>query len=732
MQTADIVVVIGYFVAMLVIGVACAFRMKSQEDFFMGGRGFGKLLQTFAAFGSGTGAQEPIKVGRTVWTSGLSGIWSALMWLYVTPFYWIFGTWYRRMRHLTLGDWFVERYESRALGAAYTVFGFSFYVFFLSTTFSAISKVAAPLLGDDTVKQVVAIIGSQDPNDLKYVLVPFVASVVAIYGIVGGLTAAYWMDLLQGICIIVLSVILVPFGLDKLIRKFGEQYAIETGQSFDNLRLWDGFSILHSRLGEEYFQLFSGPQSGEFPLHFIISFSLLGLLGIVVQPHFITVGGGSAKSEYAARVGLVTGNFLKRFCSLGWALSGLIVLALVSDNLMIIQDPDLAWGIGSREILGDITVGGVPIGLVGLMFACLLAALMASSSCYMLVTSALLVRNIYAPYFAPNASERRYVALGRLSSFVIITGAAIVSLLWFDVFAQYKLALEIAILFAAPFWVGMFWRRANTWAAWTTILTTFAFFFVVPTLLPALFPSMRTNQTLMLTTDNVTSSFKTRASPADIARRQASITLWDTGVENRGPRPLPLTLGEEFVQEFASGGTSLYWGKGLEPVGETTFREISRTVSEDGAKSVLVTRIEGHFQGKGQFLVDFYLYSLLGIDLHNADNALLSTFRIPLKLIFPFVVMITVSLISPSNSQSTLDRYYVKMKTPVQPTPSEDERELLISYNSPQRFENSKLFPGTSLEFQRPSKVDLLGFIACVIICGVFLLMANWLSKLGA
>ena len=87
MQAADFIVLGGYFAAMLVIGAVSALRVKKQEDFFMGGRGFGKLLQTFAAFGAGTGSQDPINVGRTTWTSGLSGVWSALMWIFVTPFY---------------------------------------------------------------------------------------------------------------------------------------------------------------------------------------------------------------------------------------------------------------------------------------------------------------------------------------------------------------------------------------------------------------------------------------------------------------------------------------------------------------------------------------------------------------------------------------------------------------------------------------------------------------------
>ena len=125
--------------------------VKRQEDFFMGGRSFGRLLQTFAAFGSGTGANDPIQVGRTTWTSGLSGIWSVLLFLFVTPFYWIVSVWYRRMRHVTLGDWFVERYESKGMGAAYTLFGFAYYMIYLSTAFTAISKVAESIVGFDQV-----------------------------------------------------------------------------------------------------------------------------------------------------------------------------------------------------------------------------------------------------------------------------------------------------------------------------------------------------------------------------------------------------------------------------------------------------------------------------------------------------------------------------------------------------------------------------------------------------
>ena len=732
MQTADVVVLVGYFLAMLAIGIVCAMRVKKQEDFFMGGRGFGKLLQTFAAFGAGTGSQEPINVGRTTWTSGLSGVWSALMWLFVTPFYWIFAIWYRRMRHITIGDWFVERYENRALGAAYTLVGFSFYMAYLSTMFSAIAKVAEPLLGETTILTMVGWVGSENPADLRFVLVPIIALVVIAYGVVGGLAAAYWTDLIQGICIIMLSIILIPYGLSALVEKYGVDYAASTGIEATELGTWDGFSIMHQRVSKDSFQLFGGPRSGEFPLHYIVSLSLLGLVGIVVQPHFIATGGGTARSEEAARIGLVTGNFLKRFCTIGWAITALIVVALLADSLEINQDPDLAWGVATREILGNVTFGGIYFGLVGLMLACLLAALMSSADCYMLVSSALLIRNVYAPYFNPNATEKQYVTAGRIAGALIIIGATGFSLSTFNVFAQYKMALEIPVLFAAPFWIGMYWRRATTGAAWGTIAFSLAFFFVVPYVLPAMMPALRDNQELAISNDVVSTSISRQATPADIAKRQAEIALWKNSEQSTDNQPATLALGDIYDDEFTTGGTSIFWGDGVKETSVTTLEEISRTESEDGSKVVVTSRKQGTFQGQGRLNLDFYVYHMLGMDLKKADKAMLQTLRLPPRLIMPFMVMILLSLVTRPGSKDALDRYYVKMKTPVKPDPEDDRRELELSYATPSRYDYRKMFPSTNLEIQKPTTADVAGFVISIGVCFLFLLAAMMLAGIGS
>lgn len=732
MVLADFIVLTIYFLIMISIGVISARYIKKQEDYFMGGRSFGRLLQTFAAFGAGTGSQDPINVGRTTWTSGLSGVWSAMMWLFVTPFYWIFGIWYRRMRHITIGDWFVERYQSNAIGAAYALFGICFYIFYLSTMFSAISKVAEPLLGSELIATLVSFIGSDNPEDLKYVLVPFLGLVVVAYGVVGGLTAAYWTDLIQGLCIILLSIVLIPYGLDALVDKYGEEFAASTDQDPESLSTLDGFQILHARVSDDRFQLFGGPSSGEFPLHYIISLSLLGLVGIVVQPHFIATGGGTAKTEDVARLGLVTGNFLKRFCTIGWALTALIVVALLADNIEINQDPDRAWGVASREILSKVTIGGVYVGLAGLMLACLLAALMSSADCYMLVSSALIVRNIYAPFWNAEASEKTYITIGRIAGLLIILGASTISLTLFDVFAQYKLALEIAILFAAPFWMGMFWRRATTTAAWLTIGFSLAFFFLVPYLLPQLAPSLRTNPNLAIKTDTTTSSYHRKASPSDVARRDVAIALQKASPKPDQDRLQPLEIGEVFSEKTTTGGDAIFWSGGIQAMETKMPIEVSRTESPDGSKIVVKTRAQGTFVGQGSLQLDYLLYDLLGMDLRESDRALLTTMRIPPRLILPFLVMFGFSLVTPRGEQGSLDRFYVKMKTPVQPIPSEDQRELALSYATPSRFDHKKMFPGTDLEIRTPTRADVLGFVTSVGVCIAFLIFAAWIANVGS
>ena len=719
MDSLDYLVLVAYFVLMIWMGRVAMRRVKAQEDYFMGGRQFGKWLQAFAAFGAGTGSSDPVNTARTTFTSGMSGIWSTMSWLFVTPFYWLTGVWYRRMRHMTLGDWYVERYESKAMGAAYTVFGILFYMVYGSMLFSAIGKVAAPLLGDT-----LTVWGST--WQLEYVLVPLIAIIVIVYGVLGGLTAAYWTDMVQGIFIIILSVILVPFGLKALVAQFGDP-------STDGLMT--GFTIMHQQLPQSLFQLVGSTNSSEFPLYRIVAVTVISLIGIVVQPHFIATGGGSAKTEFHARVGLVAGNLAKRFCTIGWAITALIVLTLYADNAEVMRDPDRAWGIASRELLTS--------GLRGLMLACLLAALMSSADTYMLVSAALIVRNLYLPYLRPGATEASCLRMGRLCGMIVIVGAALVSLKMMNVFQQLQLTWIVPVVFAAPFWVGLFWRRATTTASWVTIGFTVIFFFVAPRLIPVVMPSIKESNRFTIVTDQVTTRVPRQATPSDVRRRQMEIQEYErlqssaqgtpsfNASQDQNKAPMPLTVGATVHDTLVSGGKSIYWSGGVETLAGAQMVVTQNQQDSSSGKEVVRRNFEGPLRGKGTFRLDFLIYDFMGIKLQTLSDSMLATLELPIKIVLPFLVMIGVSLVTRRNSKEGMDRYYSKMKTAVLPDPEEDRVALNQAYANRQVLEARKWFPGSDLEVEKPTLLDVGGFLITFLICFLIIGLAIWVATIG-
>jgi hypothetical protein len=144
-----------------------------------------------------------------------------------------------------------------------------------------------------------------------------------------------------------------------------------------------------------------------------------------------------------------------------------------------------------------------------------------------------------------------------------------------------------------------------------------------------------------------------------------------------------------------------------------------------------VERRVGEFECEGLFQVDFLIYRALGIDLSRMSDAMLTAMRLPTRIILPFLVMIVLSLITPKNNPAALDRYYAKMRTPVDPDPEEDKRQMELSRQDPHRFDNKRLLPWTQLEFQKPTLADVGGFVVCFIICFLFIGLAVWVAGIG-
>ena len=185
------------------------------------------------------------------------------------------------MRCMTLGDWFAERYQSKGLAFAYMLFGAVFYMCYLGVGMTAIGKMGAPLIGSDFI----TIWGHTFPFDKFIILITSMS--VLFYGVLGGLRAAYWTDLIQGILIILLSVVLIPVGLNALVQdehrtnqviqehiSVAESSVESSSKDALSSKEQTGFQILHQRVPTEYFNILTSPKGGEFPLHYIIAISL--------------------------------------------------------------------------------------------------------------------------------------------------------------------------------------------------------------------------------------------------------------------------------------------------------------------------------------------------------------------------------------------------------------------------------------------------------------------------
>ena len=114
---------------------------------------------------------------------------------------------------------------------------------------------------------------------------------------------------------------------------------------------------------------------------------------------------------------------------------------------------------------------------------------------------------------------------------------------------------------------------------------------------------------------------------------------------------------------------------------------------------------------------------------YKNSYALNETIRVLIRTIVPFLILLLVSLVSVPDDKKRLDHFFVKMKTPVNPNPEIDKREMELSYQNPQRFDHLKLFPNTNWELNKWNKVDGVGFLVSVLVLiGIIVLLKVLLS----
>ena len=217
LSVLDWSVIVVYLGGIMALGLRASRGVKSSKQFFVGDRGFGKAIMIAQALGTGTHSDQAVGVAGAAYTSGLSGIWYQWMWLFTTPFYWLLAPVFRRLRMLTTADLCELRF-GRPYGIMYAVFCLYLLALWQGIAIKGTSETVSSITGLP-----------------EWLIAVTVAIIFMIYGITGGLVAAAVTDFVQGLLIVVLSFLVLPFGMARA----------------------GGFAGLHHVLAPRYFTVFS-------------------------------------------------------------------------------------------------------------------------------------------------------------------------------------------------------------------------------------------------------------------------------------------------------------------------------------------------------------------------------------------------------------------------------------------------------------------------------------------
>jgi Na+/proline symporter len=197
-----------------------------------------------------------------------------------------------------------------------------------------------------------------------------------------------------------------------------------------------------------------------------------GLVGIMAQPHQIAAV-GTGRDERTCRVGMFYGNFVKRVCTIGWMLVGLVVAAMVAQgHAGALADPEDAFGFACRQLLFP--------GALGLMIASVLAANMSTCSAFLVNGGALFTEGLYRKRLVPNRADIHYLTVGRISGVVItMMGVLYAVFLVESVLYTFLLTETLATFVGISVLGGILWRRANRWGALASIVVALTTNFVL-------------------------------------------------------------------------------------------------------------------------------------------------------------------------------------------------------------------------------------------------------------
>ena len=156
-----------------------------------------------------------------------------------------------------------------------------------------------------------------------------------------------------------------------------------------------------------------------------------------------------------------------------WILVALASLVVFPDIASIQEAfPNISQDKLGHDLAYSAMLTKLPSGLLGLVLASLIAAYMSTISTQLNWGSSYIVFDFYKEQINPEASEKRLVAVGRISTVVLMVLSAILALLLQNAFQLFELLLVFGAGTGLIFILRWFWWRINAWSEITAMFAS--------------------------------------------------------------------------------------------------------------------------------------------------------------------------------------------------------------------------------------------------------------------
>lgn len=422
---ADIIIIILYFLFIVYLGIKYS-KSKDEKSYFLAGRGMGWPVIGFSLFAASISSSTLIGQAGDAYSTGIAVFNYNLISVLVMIFFaWFILPFYIKSKIFTIPEFLEKRFNAAS----------RYYFSAITIIVNIFLDAAGSLYAAAMVMKIVF------PETSILTLSIIFAIVVAAYTIPGGLSAAIRVDLMQGIFLLVGSIVLTFYASYNGGAEYVKELFLDGDILMKLVRPNDDPSV---------------PWLG-----MILGIPILGLFfwgnNQQLVQRVLT-----AKSIDEGRKGVLLVGFLTML-----TLFLIIIPGVMSINMFPgLAKPDMVYPNLIMELLPNV--------LIGFMMAAMVAALTSSLSGLLNSVATLFTMDFYTK-IAPNSSSKQKVTVGKIASITVL----VIAVMWapqigkqFGTLLKYyqEMLSMMAPPIVAAFILGIFWKRTNATGAFVGLM----------------------------------------------------------------------------------------------------------------------------------------------------------------------------------------------------------------------------------------------------------------------